>query len=97
MAAKPKKEEVVATATDVTVLTGATGKQSLRLVKLYVRACDGNKKTICHVTALLDSGSLTMILRKEVARQLGTRLNFEEVAVTTIHGTNNENMASVKL
>jgi hypothetical protein len=69
----------------------------LRLVKLYVRACDGNKKTICHVTALLDSGSSTKILREEVARQLGARLNFEDVAVTTLHGTNTEKMASLKL
>jgi hypothetical protein len=53
VAAKPEKEEVVATATDVTVLTGATGEQSLLLVKLYVHACDGNKKTICHLTAYL--------------------------------------------
>ncbi len=97
VAAKPKKEEVVATATDVTVLTGATGEQSLRLVKLYVRACDGNKNTICHLTVLLDSGSLTTILREEVACQLGTRLKFEEVAVTTLHGTNTKKMASVKL
>jgi hypothetical protein len=96
VAAKRKKEVVVATATDVTVLTKATGEQSLRLVKLYVQACNGNK-TICHVMALLDSGSSTMILRKEVARQLGTKLNFKEVTVTTLHGTNAEKMASVKL
>jgi hypothetical protein len=69
----------------------------LRLVKLYVRACDGNKKTICHVTALLNSGSLTTILREEIARQLGVRLNFEDVAVITLHGTNTEKMASLKL
>jgi predicted aspartyl protease len=49
------------------------------------------------VRALLDSGSSTTILREEAARQLGTRLNFEEVAVTTLHGTNTEKMASVKL
>ncbi len=47
VAAKPKKEEDVATATDVTVLTGAMGEQSLCPLKLYVRACDGNKKISC--------------------------------------------------
>jgi hypothetical protein len=40
---------------------------------------------------------LTTILREEVSCQLGTRLNFEDVAVTTLHGTNTEKMASVKL
>jgi hypothetical protein len=78
IAAKPekKKEEVVTATTDVTSLTSQAGEQSasLRLVKLYVRACDGNKKTICHVMALLDSGSSTTILREEVTRQLGERI-----------------------
>jgi hypothetical protein len=99
VAAKPekKKEEIVAATTDVSVLSSQAGEQSLRLVKLYVRACDGNKKTICHVTALLDSGSSTTILREEVARQLGARLNFKDIAVTTLHGTNTEKMASLKL
>jgi hypothetical protein len=99
VAARPekKKEEVVTATTDVTTLTSQAGEQSLRLVKLYVKACDGDKRTICHVTALLGSGSLTTILREEVARQLGTRLNFEDVAVTTLHGTNTEKMASLKL
>jgi hypothetical protein len=68
-------------------LTSQAGEQLLGLVKLYVRACDGNKKRICHVTALLNSGSLMMILREEVARQLGARLTFEDVVVTTLHGT----------
>jgi hypothetical protein len=73
VAARPekKKEEVVTATTAVTALTSQAGEQSLRLVKLYVKACDGDKRTICHVTALLDSGSLTTILREEVARQLG--------------------------
>jgi hypothetical protein len=83
--------------TDISALTSQAGEQSLHLVKLYVRACDGNKETICHVTALLDSGSSTMILREEVARQLGARLNFEDVAVTTLNGTNTEKMASLKM
>ncbi len=89
VAAKPekKKEEVVTPTTDVTALTSQAGEQSLRLVKLYVKAYDGDKRTICHMTALLDSGSLTTILQEEVARQLGARLNFEDVAVTTLHGT----------
>jgi hypothetical protein len=97
--AKPEKkiEEVVTATTDVTALTSQAGEQLLRLVKLYVRAYDGNKKTICHVTTLLNSGSSTTILREEVARQLGARLNFEDVAVTTLHSTNTEKMASLKL
>jgi hypothetical protein len=49
------------------------------------------------VTALLNSSSLTTILREEVARQLGAQLNFEDVAFTTLHGTNTEKMASLKL
>ncbi len=99
VAAKPekKKEEVVTATTDVSALSSQAGKQSLHLVKLYVRACGGNKKTICHVTALLNSGSSTTILREEVACQLGARLNFEDVAVTMLHGTNTEKMASLKL
>jgi hypothetical protein len=99
VAAKPekKKKEVVTLMTDVSALTSQAGEQLLRLVKLYVRAYNGNKKTICHVTALLDSGSLTTILREEVARQLGARLNFEDVAVTTLHGTDTEKMVSLKL
>jgi hypothetical protein len=92
-----KKEEVVTTTTNVTALTSQTGEQSLRLVKLYVKACDGDKRTICHMTALLDSGSLTTILQEEVARRLGARLNFKDVAITTLHGTNTERMASLKL
>jgi hypothetical protein len=99
VAARPekKKEEVVTATTDVTALTSQVGEQSLHLVKLYVKACDGDKRTICHVTALLDSGSLTTILREEVARQLSARLNFEDVAVTTLHGTNTERMANLRL
>jgi hypothetical protein len=99
IAARPekKKEEVVTSMTDVSALTSQAGEQSLHLVKLYVRACDGNKKTICHVTALLDSGSSTTILREEIARQLGVRLNFEDVAITRLHGTNTKKMASLKL
>jgi hypothetical protein len=62
--------------------------------KLYVRACDRNKKTICHVTALLNSGYSTTILHKEFAHQLGTRLNFEEGALTKLHGTKTTKMAS---
>jgi hypothetical protein len=92
-----KKEEVVTATTNITALTSQVGKQSLRLVKLYVKACDGDKRTIYHLTALLDSGSSTTILREEVARQLGARLNFEDVAITTLHGTNTEKMAILKL
>jgi hypothetical protein len=83
VADKTKKEEVVPTATDVTVLTGATGEQALRLLQLYVQACVKNKKTIYHVMALLKSSSLTMILREDVSHQFGTGLTFEEVAVPT--------------
>jgi hypothetical protein len=32
-----------------------------------------------------------------IARQLGARLNIEDVTVTTLHGTNTEKMASLKL
>jgi hypothetical protein len=89
---------IVATSNyDVTVMAGEAGEQLLRLVKLYVRAHDGNKRTIFQVTALLHSGSSMTILREEVARQLGARLNFEDVAVTTLHETNTEKMASLKL
>jgi hypothetical protein len=99
VAANPekKKEEVVTATTDVTALTSQAGEQSLRLVKLYVNACDGDKRTICHVTALLDNRSLTTILQEEVARQLGARPNFEDVAITTLHSTNTEKMANLKL
>jgi hypothetical protein len=99
IAAKPerKKEEVVTMTTDVSALTSEAGKQSLRLVKLYVRDCDGNKKTICHVTALLNSGSSMTILQEEIARQLGARLNFEDITITMLHGTNAGKMASLKL
>jgi hypothetical protein len=73
---------------DISGWTSQAGEQLLHLVKLYVRACNGNKKTICHMTALLVSGTLTTILQEEVARQLGTRLNFGDVAVITLHGAN---------
>jgi hypothetical protein len=49
------------------------------------------------MTALLDRGSSTTILREEIARQLGAGLNFEDVTVTALHGTNTEKMASLKL
>ncbi len=88
---------VMTASNDLTVMTREAGEQSLRLLKLFVRATDGDQNSIRHITALLDGSSSTTILREEVARKLGAKLKLENVDVTSIHGMNTKKMATIKL
>jgi hypothetical protein len=94
-----QQEEIVST----TVLSqqpgGEADGQSLRLVQLFVRVQGSRhgKDFFVQATALLDGGSTATIIKEDVARRLGARLEFEDVTVSTLNRKSSLKMGKVNL
>ena len=72
----------------VTIMVGAGIKgQTLRLVKLFDKAMCREDEVPVLLTALLDGGSTSTIIREKItSRMLGARLQLKEVTVATRNG-----------
>jgi hypothetical protein len=96
---RTQQEEIVST----TVLSqqpgGEADGQSLRLVQLFVRVQGSKygKDLFVHATALLDGESTATVIKEDVARQLGARLEFQDVTVSMLNRQSSQKMGKVNL
>ena len=67
--------------------------QTLRLVELFDKAMCREDEVPVLLTALLDGGSTSTIIREKItSRMLGARLQLKEVTVATMNGPGSQSM-----